>query len=90
MLHMQNKNSKQFNELMDAILRMKNKKELENFLLGILTPKEIIEIPNRLEIVKLIKKGITHQDIANKLHVGVATVTRGSAEIKKGRFQYVK
>lgn len=75
---------------MGVILKIKNKKELENFLLGILTPKEMIEIPNRLKIVKLLKKGIAHQDIANRLNVGVATVTRGSREIKKGRFQYVK
>jgi len=89
MLDMQNRNNKQLNELIDLMLKMKNKKEMENFLLGILTPKELIEIPNRLEIVKLIKKGVAHQYIANKLHVGVATVTRGSREIQKGRFQYV-
>lgn len=74
---------------MDALLKMKTKKEMENFLLGILTPKELVEIPNRLEIVKLVKKGVTHQEIAEKLHVGVATVTRASREIQKGRFLYV-
>lgn len=87
---MQSYNSKQFNELMSVIQKLKSKKELEDFLQGILTPKELIEIPNRLEIVKLIKRGVAHQDIAGKLHVGVATVTRGSREIRKGRFKYVK
>jgi TrpR family transcriptional regulator, trp operon repressor len=81
--------NKDFEDLMEVILKIKNKKELENFLLGILTPKEMMEIPNRLKIVKLIKKGIAHQDIANRLHVGVATVTRGSHEIQKGHFKYV-
>lgn len=87
-----NKNIKnqQVDEFMDAILRIKNKKEMQNFLLGILTPKELIEIPQRLAIVKMLKKGVQHQQIAEKLHVGVATVTRGSREIQKGRFQYVK
>ena len=62
---------------------------MENLLLGILTPKELAEIPQRLQIVKMLKKGISHHEIAEKLGVGVATVTRGSTEIKKGRFQYV-
>jgi TrpR family trp operon transcriptional repressor len=83
------KDSIQLDELMEAILKMKNKKQLENFLQGILTPKELVEIPNRLQIIKLLKRGVAHQDIANKLGVGVATVTRGSSELKKGRFQYV-
>jgi TrpR family transcriptional regulator, trp operon repressor len=84
-----NNKSKEFDELMELILKTKAKKELENLLLGILTPKELMEIPNRLKIVKLLKRGIAHQEIASKLHVGVATVTRGSREIQKGRFKYV-
>jgi len=62
---------------------------MRDFLYGILTPKELMEIPNRLQIVKMLKKGISHHDIAGKLHVGVATVTRGSREIREGRFQNV-
>ena len=83
------KDNKQLDELMETILKLKNKKELENFLLGILTPKELVEIPHRLQIVKLLKKGIAHHEIAEKLKVGVATVTRGSQEIRKGRFKNV-
>ena len=81
--------NKQFDELMEAFLKLKNKKELENFLFGILTPKELIEIPHRLQIVKLLKKGVPQHEIAEKLKVGIATVTRGSREIKNGRFEYV-
>ncbi len=84
-----NRNSKELNELMNVVLKLKSRRELEDFLYGILTPKELIEIPNRLKIVKLLKNGITHQDISSKLKVGVATVTRGSREIQKGRFKYV-
>ena len=60
-----------------------------DLLLGILTPKEIIEFSNRLKIVKMLKRGVSHHDIAGKLHVGVATVARGSREIQKGRFKNV-
>ncbi len=73
-------------ELVEEITRLKSKKELRNFLVGILTPKELAEIPTRLQIVKMLKKGIPQHTIAAKLGVGVATVTRGSKEISKGNF----
>jgi TrpR family transcriptional regulator, trp operon repressor len=76
-------------ELIKMLLNIKTKNEMYDFLRGILTPKELIEIPNRLQIVKMLKRGISHHDIAGKLHVGVATVTRGSREIQKGRFKCV-
>ena len=79
-----------FNQLRDFLLSVRDMDQMENFLLGILTPQELDDIPMRLEIVMLLKKGIPHQEIAKKLGVGVATVTRGSREIKKGRFKYVK
>ncbi len=81
--------SREFDELAKTLLEIGNKDEMVDFLKGILTPKELIEIPNRLQIVKMLKRGISHHDIAGKLHVGVATVTRGSRELQKGRFKNV-
>lgn len=76
-------------DLIQVFLSLKNEKEMEDFLLGILTSKELEEIPTRLQIVKMLKKGIPQHEIAEKLGVGIATVTRGSAELKKGRFKQV-
>jgi TrpR family trp operon transcriptional repressor len=76
-------------ELVKTILNVQGKEEMYDFLQGILTPKELLEIPNRLQIVKMLKRGISHHDIAGKLHVGVATVTRGSRELREGRFNNV-
>lgn len=59
------------------------------FLKGILTPRELEELITRLQIVKLLKTGLPHQEIARRLKVGVATVTRGSREIKMGRFKKI-
>ncbi len=75
--------------LVETLLGIKGKNEMRNFLYGILTPYELSEIPRRLEIVKLLKKGVAQHKIANDLGVGVATVTRGSRELKKGRFKNV-
>jgi len=79
-------NTRYYNSFVDILLSLTSKKEAREFLDGILTPKERMEIPVRLEIVKLLKKGIPQHEIASKLGVGIATVTRGSKELAKGNF----
>lgn len=81
--------SKQLDEFINVLLKMENKEKMRDFLEGILTPKELIELPHRLEIVKLLKRGVSQHDIAGKLGVGVATVGRGSKELQRGKFKYV-
>jgi len=76
-------------ELIKTVLSIKTSKELEDFFEGLFTPQELLEIPVRLQIIKLLKKGVPQHTIAKKLGVGVATVTRGSREIKMGRFKKI-
>lgn len=80
---------KQLNDLVTTLLSMKNKEEMINLLEGILTPKELLEIPMRLQIVRMLQKGIPQHQIAKELGIGIATVTRGSKEIQKGNFKYI-
>lgn len=84
------KHNKFFKELIQTLIDIDDKSLMEDFLVGILTPKEREEIPIRLQIVKDLKSGIPQREIAGKLKVGVATVSRGSREIKKGRFKVIK
>ena len=79
----------QLNELIELLLSIRTKEDMEDFLFGILTPKELQEIPTRLQIVKRLKKGIPQHKVAEELKVGIATVSRGSREIKLGRFRVV-
>lgn len=81
---------KYFDELISELMKIKDKKIMENFLLGLFAPQELDEIPTRVQIVKMLKKRIPQQKISEKLGVGIATVTRGSNEIKKGRFINIK
>ncbi|HEX9805025.1 MAG TPA: Trp family transcriptional regulator [Candidatus Dojkabacteria bacterium] len=81
---------KLFKNLINQFLEIDNASDMEDFLKGILTPKEIDEIQVRLEIIRLIKKGVPQQKIASDLGIGIATVTRGSRELKLGRFKVVK
>lgn len=71
------------------IVALQSEKEIEDFLLGILTQQEIDQLVLRLEIVKRLKKGEAQRSIADKLGVGIATVTRGSKELQNGRFAYI-
>lgn len=82
-------NTRYYNSLVLTILALDTKKDVKSFLNGILTPKEREELPVRLQIVKMLKKGVPQHEIASKLGVGVATVTRGSKEIAKGNFSHV-
>lgn len=72
--------------LVEALLKANSAKKMENLLIGLLTPKEIEEFAERIRIVELLKKGVAQHAIAEKLQVGVATVSRGAREIKEGNF----
>ncbi|PWU23015.1 transcriptional regulator [Candidatus Cerribacteria bacterium 'Amazon FNV 2010 28 9'] len=76
-------------QLIEEFLKLKTKHAMKEFLGAILTPGELEEIPKRLQIVKMLKKNIPQRDIAEKLGVGIATVTRGSRELQKGHFKNI-
>jgi TrpR family trp operon transcriptional repressor len=80
---------KYLSELIATLLAIKTPEEMRNFLEGIFTAKELIEVPTRLQIVKKLKEGVAQHQIAEELAVGVATVTRGSKELQKGKFTSV-
>jgi len=50
-----------------------------------LTPAELDEISRRLQIVKMLKKGIPQRIIAKNLNVAIATIGRGARELKYGK-----
>lgn len=79
------KNSEQYKkELIEVIHKIaKDKSLLSDFVKDILTPREFENIGVRWQIVKRLAKGEHHQSIAEDLHLGVSTVTRGSREMRK-------
>jgi TrpR family trp operon transcriptional repressor len=71
-------------ELIEVLFKVaKDKQLLADFVRDILTPREFDNIGVRWQIVKRLGKGEYHQSIAEDLHLGVATVTRGSREMRK-------
>lgn len=74
-------------QLIESLLSVNSRKEMEALLRGLLTQKELEELPKRLEIFKQLKKGTPQHEIADKVGVGIATVTRGSLELQRGQIQ---
>lgn len=82
-------NNKHVNKLVNVLLKINNQDAMLDLLKGLLTLNELEEIARRLQIVVLLKKGLSQREIAEKLKVGIATVTRGSKEIQQGRFSNI-
>ncbi len=79
-------------EVVEVIFKVaKDKELLADFVEDLLTPREFENIGVRWQIVKRLAKGEYHQGIAEDLHLGVSTVTRGSREMrnKEGGFRKV-
>ncbi len=77
-------NDKFLNELVEVVISLKRKNLALAFLKNILTPAELEEIATRLQIVKLLKKGVSQREVAKKLNVSIGTVSRGARELKYG------
>ncbi len=77
-------------ELVELLLKARNDKDMLDLLKGLLTVGELKEIAKRVQIVRMLKAGVPQREIAAKLNVGIATVTRGSREIKQGRFSQIQ
>ena len=74
-------------DLVDLLLKQKSREEMQDFLKAILTPKEQDELSKRIKIVKLLKTGVPQREIAYRLGVGIATVTRGAKELESPGFK---
>lgn len=71
-------------QLNKAICLLKKFDETSFFLRDLLTYGEHKALARRLEIAYLLELGYTHNEIADLLGVGVATVSRVNAKLKSG------
>ena len=79
-----------FNDLIELVYSIRDRELLEDFLVALTTPKERLELVQRVEIVKKLVAGETQHNIAHDLGVGIATVTRASKELSLGRFKVLR
>jgi len=56
---------------------------ISDFFGCLFTPSELADFANRWLLVKEIDKGTTQREIAQKYHISLCKITRGSKELKK-------
>lgn len=76
-------NIKYISHLVNHLLAQESPEEMEKALHDLLTPSELLDVANRLQIFTMLEQGVPQRQIADKLGVGIATVTRGSNALKK-------
>jgi TrpR family trp operon transcriptional repressor len=69
--------------LVNHLLAQKSLREMEKALGDLLTASELADVANRLQIIEMLAEGVPQRQIAERLGVGIATVTRGSNVLKK-------
>ena len=62
--------------LLDAILQMKNREELQKFLDDLCTIQELNSMAQRFEVAMFLDKGMTYAQIGEITHASTATISR--------------
>lgn len=75
-------------KLAKTLVEIKNEKDMLNFLRDIATLEELESLSSRLEVAKMIGKGMPYRTIAQKTGVSTATITRIAHWIKHGEGGY--
>ena len=73
--------------VVDYLLTQTTVEQMAAALEGLLTPYEQQELINRLQIFELLSQGVSQRQVAQKLGVGIATVTRGSRALQAGSYK---
>lgn len=80
--------SEETRELFSAILKLKSVRECEDFFRDLLTLREIGEAAERFRIAKMLDRGLSYLDIADKEKTSTTTVTRVAHWLRHGRGGY--
>ncbi len=81
--------SRHLHDLYELFTLVETPKEAALLLHELLTPQELTQISERWQLIKLLDAGVPQRDIAEKLKLSIATVTRGSKAYQEGKgFQY--
>jgi len=68
-----------FKEFCEAFLSLKNLDEMVEFLIDLLTKKEVITLAKRLKIAKLLIKGKPYREIQEEVKVSPPTIAKVAA-----------
>lgn len=68
-------------ELFDIVTRLRTKKEIIGFLMGLLTPSEALMLARRIQIAELLTQGENYEEIARILKTSPTTVNNIAKEL---------
>ncbi len=74
--------------LFQAILKLRNVKECEDFFRDLMTLRELREMAERFRIAQMLNKGMSYLEIADKAEASTTTVTRVAHWLRHGRGGY--
>ena len=77
------------NTLIDLLLDITTKAKARDFLESMFSPEEIEAFEKRVNIIRMLLNKKSHREIASTLNVGIATVSRGSKELKLHHFKFM-
>lgn len=74
--------------LLDAILELKTREELQRFFDDLCTIQEINSMAQRFEVARHLKQGLTYAQIAEITHASTATISRVNRSLIYGNGGY--
>ena len=77
-----------FDELFEAVLKLKDVEDCRKFFEDVFTIKELEDVSQRLEVAKLLKKGLNYQTISKETGASTATISRVNKCINYGSGGY--
>ena len=78
------KQAENIEELLDAILSLRDKEECRAFLRDLCTMQELISFSQRLQVAKRLLAGETYESIRQQLPVSSSTITRINTALQFG------
>lgn len=79
---------KKINDLMKAILLLKNLNEARRFCRDLMTEKELIEFGNRWKAARMLSKSFLYTEIEKETGLSSTTVARVSKWLNRGKNGY--
>ena len=80
--------NKKTEQLIQAVLALKNKTEAKRFLRDLLTEDEILEFGNRFMTAKMLSENISYTAIRGKTGLSSRTIARISLWLNRGKGGY--
>ena len=77
-------------KLMDTISKLKTRKDCYDFFEDVCTIKEMLDMSKRLEAAKLLDKGLSYNEVIEKIGISTATLSRISKALNYGTGGYKK